>query len=117
MPWTTIGMKTENAWLGTLAQILKTNKNQSFQSFAVSTASRLVSRSFNTPSSLYSCAVEGGLSLVMRWAANSRSSDVRNQADLGPWGSQNQATNATNIVILPSMMKRYCQFFSAVPLR
>lgn len=116
-PWTTMGMKTENAWLGTLAQILNTNSNQSFQSFEVSTTSRFVSRFFHTLSSLYAWAAEGGLSSEMRCAANICSSDVRNQADFGPWGNQNQATNATSIVTLPSIMNRICQFSSDVWLR
>ena len=42
IPWTTRGRNTENAVAGTLAQMLNISTNQSFQSRAVSTASRQV---------------------------------------------------------------------------
>lgn len=108
-PWTTRGINTLNAWVGTLAQMLKIRTNQSFQSLAASTTSLLESRSFSRPSSPYSCWTNMAVSRCIRSVAKRRSSGVRNQAEPGPPGSRPQAAMATRHVSAPSMMNRYCQ--------
>lgn len=93
-PFTTRGKKTENAWPGTLAQILHTSANHIFQSLAVSTTSLLNSRSdtFSNPSSLYRwCWTYLALSSCILITAKLRCGGLRNQAVPGSAGSQNQA--------------------------